>query len=47
MYTTPPKPLQLPISRGIVVSYVLSEVKLTWFIDLLNINLNNQEGCDD
>jgi malate synthase len=33
----------LPISREIVASYVLSKVKLTWFIDLLNINLNNQD----
>jgi malate synthase len=33
----------LPISREIVAAYVLSKVKLAWFIDLLNINLNNQE----
>jgi malate synthase len=35
------KTTTLPISREIVASYVLSEVKLPWFIDLLNINLNN------
>jgi malate synthase len=35
------KATTLPISREIVASYVLSEVKLPWFIDLLNINLNN------
>lgn len=33
----------LPISREIVASYVLSGVKLAWFIDLLNINLNNPD----
>jgi malate synthase len=31
----------LPISREIVVAYMNSDVKLPWFIDLLNINLNN------
>jgi malate synthase len=31
----------LPISREIVEVYVLSDIKLPWFIDLLNINLNN------
>jgi len=31
----------LPISREIVASYVFDEVKFPWFIDLLNINLNN------
>jgi malate synthase len=31
----------LPISREIVVTYIHSEIKLPWFIDLLNINLNN------
>ena len=35
------KKTTLPISREIVASYVLSGVKLAWFIDLLNINLNN------
>ncbi|MCW3114875.1 MAG: Isocitrate lyase [Segetibacter sp.] len=31
----------LPISREITVAYINSEIKLPWFIDLLNINLNN------
>jgi malate synthase len=31
----------LPISREIVATYILNEVKMPWFIDLLNINLNN------
>jgi malate synthase len=35
------KTTTLPISREIVETYVLSETKLPWFIDLLNINLNN------
>jgi len=33
----------VPISREIILSYVLSEQKLPWFIDLLNINLNNHD----
>lgn len=33
----------LPISREIVRVYTLSKTKLPWFIDLLNINLNNLE----
>jgi malate synthase len=37
------KTTTLPISREIVSVYTLSEVKLPWFIDLLNINLNNPE----
>ena len=37
------KTTTLPISREIVAIYTLSEVKLPWFIDLLNINLNNSE----
>ncbi len=32
----------LPIAREIVEAYVNDEVKLPWYIDLLNINLNNQ-----
>ncbi|HYR82552.1 MAG TPA: malate synthase [Terriglobia bacterium] len=32
----------LPIAREIVEAYVKDEVKLPWYIDLLNINLNNQ-----
>ena len=35
------KTTTLPISREIVAVYVHSEEKLPWFIDLLNINLNN------
>jgi malate synthase len=35
------KKTTLPISREIVSVYVLHETKLPWFIDLLNINLNN------
>jgi malate synthase len=31
----------LPIAREIVARYVLEPVKLPWYIDLLNINLNN------
>ncbi len=37
------KTTTLPISREIVLVYTLSEVKLPWFIDLLNINLNNPD----
>jgi malate synthase len=33
----------LPISRATALAYVLSEIKLPWFIDLLNINLNNYD----
>jgi len=35
------KPTTLPIAREIVETYVLAEVKPPWYIDLLNINLNN------
>ena len=35
------KTTTLPISKEIVEMYVLNEFKLPWFIDLLNINLNN------
>jgi malate synthase len=31
----------LPIAREIVETYVLSSTKIPWYIDLLNINLNN------
>ncbi|MCY7422719.1 MAG: hypothetical protein LH478_13370 [Chitinophagaceae bacterium] len=34
------KTTTLPISREIAVAYIHSKVKLPWFIDLLNINLN-------
>ncbi|MEO5582946.1 MAG: malate synthase [Saprospiraceae bacterium] len=33
----------LPISKAICQQYVLSKIKYPWFIDLLNINLNNQD----
>ena len=36
------KTTTLPISREIVVTYIQSHEKLPWFIDLLNLNLNNQ-----
>ncbi|GEO11507.1 malate synthase [Segetibacter aerophilus] len=35
------KTTTLPIAREIAVAYIHSEEKLPWFIDLLNINLNN------
>jgi malate synthase len=31
----------LPIAREIVEAYVLNDIKLPWYIDLLNINLGN------
>src|SRR6202035_3807332 len=37
------KDTTLPIAREIVESYVLDDVKLPWYIDLLNITL----GTDD
>lgn len=37
------KTTTLPISRGIVLTYVLSEQKFPWFIDFLNINLNTTD----
>ncbi|WP_128546950.1 malate synthase [Larkinella soli] len=37
------KTTTLPIAREIATVYVLSEVKAPWFIDLLNINLNNPD----
>ncbi|HTE26356.1 malate synthase [Flavitalea sp.] len=36
------KTTTLPISREIVVAYIHSREKLPWFIDLLNLNLNNK-----
>jgi malate synthase len=33
----------LPIAREIAATYVTSPVKLPWYIDLLNINLNNSD----
>jgi malate synthase len=35
------KDTSLPIAREIVEAYVLDPVKMPWYIDLLNINLNN------
>jgi malate synthase len=37
------KTTTLPIAREIVATYVTSPVKLPWYIDLLNINLNNHD----
>ena len=37
------KGMTLPIAREIVESYVLWETKTPWYIDLLNINLNNHD----
>jgi malate synthase len=37
------KTTTLPIARDIVETYVLSDVKLPWYIDLLNINLDNHD----
>ena len=33
----------LPIAREIAETYVMNDVKLPWYIDLLNINLNNTD----
>ena len=35
------KPTTLPIARAIVEAYVLEPVKAPWYIDLLNLNLDN------
>ncbi|MEQ9619602.1 MAG: isocitrate lyase/phosphoenolpyruvate mutase family protein [Deltaproteobacteria bacterium] len=37
------KPTTLPIAREIVETYVLDDAKTPWYIDLLNINLNNHD----
>jgi malate synthase len=37
------KTTTLPIAREIVETYVLEAVKLPWYIDLLNINLDNHD----
>jgi malate synthase len=37
------KTTTLPIAREIAKVYVLNKTKLPWFIDLLNINLNNSD----
>lgn len=33
----------LPIVREIVIGYILEPIKFPWYIDLLNINLNNHD----
>ena len=33
----------LPIAREIVEAYVMEDVKLPWYIDLFNINLENHD----
>jgi malate synthase len=33
----------LPIAREIAETYVLADIKLPWYVDLLNINLNNHD----
>ena len=37
------KETTVPIAREIVETYVTDAVKIPWYIDLLNINLNNQD----
>jgi malate synthase len=37
------KSTTLPISRAALEAYVLQDIKLPWYIDLLNINLNVQD----
>src|SRR5205823_1819438 len=37
------KQTTLPIAREIVEAYVMDAVKLPWYIDLLNINLDNRD----
>jgi len=37
------KTTTLPIARAIVEAYVLDEVKAPWYVDLLNLNLNNHD----
>ncbi len=37
------KATTLPIAREIVATYVTNGVKLPWYIDLLNLNLNNHD----
>jgi malate synthase len=36
----------LPIAREIVETYVMNDIKLPWYIDLLNINLENLDLTD-
>jgi malate synthase len=37
------KTTTLPIAREIVETYVLDATKLPWYVDLLNINLDNHD----
>ena len=37
------KKTTLPIAREIVETYVMDEIKLPWYVDLLNINLDNHD----
>jgi malate synthase len=37
------KTTTLPIAREIVETYVLEQLKLPWYVDLLNINLDNHD----
>jgi malate synthase len=37
------KTTTLPIAKEIAVAYIKSSIKLPWFIDLLNLNLNNAD----
>ncbi len=37
------KKTTLPVSKEIAIAYMHSKIKLPWFIDLLNINLNNMD----
>jgi malate synthase len=37
------KHTSLPIARAIVEAYVLNAVKAPWYVDLLNLNLNNMD----
>jgi malate synthase len=37
------KETTLPIAREIVEAYVTDEIKMPWYIDLLNINLDNHD----
>ena len=41
--TNDSKKTTLPIARAIVETYVHDPVKAPWYIDLLNINLNNSD----
>ena len=41
--TVESKTATLPIAREIATMYVLNDTKAPWFIDLLNINLNNMD----